>query len=143
MFAILSIAFVCFDRSLSSLHIWFVHSLFSFQRPIAYHLLRDCLFMLARLRLSVKLFLKYFPKTFTDDRPKQQLLYPITSGIACQQFFLIVCFAPVDNFQILPSETFPCQLYFSDFTYLSNEKPAAARQAQLNLFQIRVHYIRY
>ena len=32
MFAILSIVFVCFDRSLSSLHIWFVHSLFSFQR---------------------------------------------------------------------------------------------------------------
>ncbi|PTQ79636.1 hypothetical protein C8U37_1378, partial [Trichococcus patagoniensis] len=63
-FAIQSIVFVCFDRSLSSLHIWFVHSLFSFQRPIVYHVLRDCLFIISRLRLSVKPFLKVFQKQY-------------------------------------------------------------------------------
>ena len=47
MFAIRCIAFVCFDRSLSSLHIWFVHSLFSFQRSIAHHSLRDSLLILS------------------------------------------------------------------------------------------------
>ena len=64
MFAIQCIAFVCFDRSLSSLHIWFVHSLFSFQRSIAHHVLRDCLFILSRLRLSVKPLLKVFQKYY-------------------------------------------------------------------------------
>ena len=64
MFAIRCIAFVCFDRSLSSLHIWFVHSLFSFQRSIAHHVLRDCLFILSRLLLSVKPFLKFFQKHY-------------------------------------------------------------------------------
>ena len=64
MFAILSIAFVCFDRNRSSLHIWFVHSLFSFQRSIAHHVLRDCLFIISRLRLSVKPFLKVFQKHY-------------------------------------------------------------------------------
>ena len=64
MFAILRIAFVCFDRSLSSLHIWFVHSLFSFQRSIAHHVLRDCLFIISRLLLSVKPFLKFFQKHY-------------------------------------------------------------------------------
>ena len=64
MFAIQCIAFVCFDRSLSSLHIWFVHSLFSFQRSIAHHVLRDCLFIISRLLLSVKPFLKFFQKHY-------------------------------------------------------------------------------
>ena len=64
MFAIRCIAFVCFDRSLSSLHIWFVHSLFSFQRSIAHHVLRDCLFIISRLLLSVKPFLKFFQKHY-------------------------------------------------------------------------------
>ena len=114
MFAILSIVFVCFDRSLSSLHIWFVHSLFSFQRSIVYHVLRDCLLILARLRLSVKLFLKYFSKMFTDDHSKQQLSYLITHTIACQQFFSIIFFAPVDNFYILPPGTYCCQHFLAD-----------------------------
>jgi len=64
MFAIRCIAFVCFDRSLSSLHIWFVHSLFSFQRSIAHHVLRDCLFIISRLLLSVKSFLNFFQKHY-------------------------------------------------------------------------------
>ena len=58
MFAIRCIAFVCFDRSLSSLHIWFVHSLFSFQRSIAYHVLRDCLFIISRPLYLVNSFEK-------------------------------------------------------------------------------------
>ena len=59
MFAILRIAFVCLDRNRSSLHIWFVHSLFSFQRPIAHHLLRDSLFIISQLSDFVKNFLNY------------------------------------------------------------------------------------
>ena len=60
MFAIRCIAFVCFDRSLSSLHIWFVHSLFSFQRSIAHHVLRDCLFIIPLNQPGVNAFSKYF-----------------------------------------------------------------------------------
>ncbi|OUL07263.1 hypothetical protein B0533_14695 [Sedimentibacter sp. SX930] len=60
MFAILSIVFVCFDRSLSSLHIWFVHSLFSFQRSIAHHSLRDSLFIISQLSDFVKNFFELF-----------------------------------------------------------------------------------
>ena len=64
MFAILRIAFVCLDRNRSSLHIWFVHSLFSFQRSIAYHVLRDCLFILSRSPHLVNSYLKLNFKLF-------------------------------------------------------------------------------
>jgi len=90
MFAIQCIAFVCFDRSLSSLHIWFVHSLFSFQRPIAHHLLRDSLFIISQLSDFVKNFFELFILIILGSKyPEQQLLYNIIPKSACQHLSCI------------------------------------------------------
>ena len=120
MFAILCIAFVCFDRIKAPCTFGSFILCSVFKGQSVYHVLRDNLIILPRLQLSVKHFLKlFFRKLFAINKPKRQLLYTIILTIACQQLFSIVFpDALGDNLNIVPSGQSSVNDFFNLFGLL-------------------------